>query len=224
VGALVLLVAIDLYSFARPFMVTFDPSDHVWNEEIIRGFQKESQPFRVLKPHRRAPLFWRPDDVPRGVARSHRANVPSRFHDFFWTLQGSELDRQRTEFWYRPRDPKDTRLPDLASVKYVVGGDSRENLRVLPNTSAMPRAWLTHEVVIARDRAQALELLPTLDFGRHALLEEPLAEPLGEIRADEPLPVFTRYEPNYVAVRGLGKDAGAAGGERPFLSGMDGAA
>lgn len=168
-AGIAVIVAADLYLFAAPFMFTFDARDRIWDENTRDQLSAVEEPFRVSNRddwYRYAcdPMIFRIASL-----EAIEPNVPARFHEFFWTMQGMSPETVRTVYALRQRDAP---LLDLVNLRYIVMRDPGGAYRIVERPNAMPRAFLVHEYVRAEHRYEALSLLQRLDFRRAAVLEE----------------------------------------------------
>jgi hypothetical protein len=90
-AALLLLVAVDAWTFGRRYLVTFDPQKDGLSPGAVKFLAEQPQPFR----------FWRGGcgALPQCEGMTHdfaciegvQPNVPARFRDVFWSLQGDTI-------------------------------------------------------------------------------------------------------------------------------------
>jgi len=202
-AGMALLIAADLGLYARGFVATFDPRDRIWDAATLAALQRDGQPFRISL--RREWDRYPCDPMMDGVASLEgiEPNVPDRFHDFFWTMQGVPLSTQRTEYRLR----RESRLLDLVNLKYVMTRRRRPGggveFRVGRRPGALPRAFLVHRGRIERDRAAALRRLGTLDFRTEVLLEgyDPHPREWPPPQGPPAVPRFERYDCHSVRIR-----------------------
>src|SRR5208282_295270 len=93
---LLLLLAADYWTFDRRYLATFDPADDGLTPQCVKYLRDLHEPFRFA---RGGDL-----DLPPCEGMTHclcclegvQPNVPARFRDVFWRLQGEPSDKQET--------------------------------------------------------------------------------------------------------------------------------
>jgi hypothetical protein len=142
-------------------------------------------------------------------------NVPARFRDVFWSLQGEEMYRQAMDkkfTSYAIYDPQAALL--MFNLRYFVAYPSQprtpiEGLQTvyqdpqirideLPDT--WPRAWLVHRYAV-RPASEVLALLPQFNYRKMALFEEDPGCAVEAPSAPEAMPEFVRYEPSGIDIK-----------------------
>jgi len=139
-------------------------------------------------------------------------NVPARFRDLFWSLQGMDKGRQTTSYSiHRVAPPllmlnmryfvqaRDNPVTKLEGLKVGVYQDERIRIDELPEW--WPRAWLVHSYAVEPDPDRMLELMKRFNYGRQALFESDPRLALSERGAGEPVPEFTLYEPDRLRLK-----------------------
>ena len=215
-GALLFLVAIDAWTFGQRYLVTFDPQKDGLSPGAVEYLAQRPEPFR----------FWRGGcgALPQCEGMTHRfaciegvqPNVPARFRDVFWSLQGDyiyklALDRKYTSYFVY--DPQPALL--MLNLRYVVAYPSCPQLQIeglrtvyqdpqirideLPNTC--PRAWLVHRFAVRSNPADVLALLPQFNYAKMALVEDDPHCAVAEPSAAEPCPQIERYEPERIDIQ-----------------------
>jgi hypothetical protein len=211
VAVLFLLLAADYWTFGRRYLATFDPAEDGLTMRCAAWLRDIPGPFRFA---RGGDLDFPPCD---GMAHRFcclegiQPNVPARFRDAFWQLQGQPPAKQQTAYelttittamgmlnldylvCYRhhPRTP----MPGL----HTVYEDDRVRVDALPNP--WPRAWLVHRFAVVSDPMTVLGSLDRLDYENSVLLEEnPGRRPEVPPRA-EPFPTIEAYEPSRVVLK-----------------------
>ncbi|MGD0999914.1 MAG: YfhO family protein [Candidatus Brocadiia bacterium] len=214
-AALLLLVAIDAWTFGQRYLVTFDPQKDGLSPGAVEFLAKSPQPFR----------FWRGGcgDLPACEGMTHRfasiegvqPNAPARFRDVFWSFQGEAIyrlamDKKFTSYFIY--DPQPALL--MLNLRYVVVFPSQPKLqieglrtvfedpqiRIDELADSWPRAWLVHRYAVLGNPKELLDVLPRLNYEKMALLE---AEPRCAVEqppAAEPTPEIVRYEPARVNI------------------------
>jgi hypothetical protein len=216
-AAVLVLVAIDVWTFGRRYLVTFDPDKDGLSKGAVSFLAERTQPFR----------YWRGGCglLPACEGMTHRfacfegvqPNVPARFRDAFWKLQGDAMYREAMERKYTSYfiyNPQPALL--MFNLRYVVAYPSCPRMQIeglrtvhedpqirieeLPDS--WPRAWLVHRYAV-RKQAEVLALLPRFNYTKMALFEEDPRCAVGEPQAStaEPAPAVERYEPSRVDIR-----------------------
>jgi hypothetical protein len=214
-GALLLLVAIDAWTFGERYLVTFDPRKDGLSPGAVDFLAKRPEPFR----------FWRGGcgDLPACEGMTHhfasiegvQPNAPARFRDVFWSFQGEAIyklamDRKFTSYFIY--DPQPALL--MLNLRYVVVFPSQPKLqieglgtvyedpqiRIDELSDSWPRAWLVHHYVVRRDSMEILALLSRFDYRKMALFEEDPGCAIEEPSAAEAVPEIVRYEPARVDI------------------------
>jgi hypothetical protein len=214
--ALLLLVAVDAWTFGQRYMVTFDPRKGDLSPGAVEFLAEQRQPFR----------YWRGGcgSLPPCEGMTHhfaciegvQPNVPARFRDVFWSLQGDyiyqqALDRKFTSYFVY--DPRPALL--MFNLRYVVAYPSCRQLQIegirtvyqdpqirtdeLPDF--WPRAWLVHRYEVKHDSQEVLALLPQFNYAKVALFEEDPHCALGEPSAPEAVPDIVRCEPARIDIK-----------------------
>ena len=210
VAVLFLLLAADYWTFGRRYLATFDPSSDGLTPRCVAYLRDIPGPFRFA---RGGDL-----DLPPCEGMMHRfcciegiqPNVPARFRDVFWQLQGQPYDKQETLYklttvaapgllnlnyliCYRnhPRTP----MPGLRTVYE----DDRVRVDALPDP--WPRAWLVHRCAVIGDPMTLLQSLNRLDYQNAVLLEQDPSCRLEAPPAAEPFPIIERCEPSRVVLK-----------------------
>ena len=214
-AALLLLVAIDAWTFGQRYLATFDPRKDGLSPGAVEFLAKTPQPFR----------FWRGGcgDLPACEGMTHRfasiegvqPNAPARFRDVFWSFQGEAIyrlamDKKFTSYFIY--DPEPALL--MLNLRYVVVFPSQPMLQIqglrtvyedtqiridgLPDS--WPRAWLVHRYAVIGNPRELLDLLPRLNYEKMALLEADPGRAVEQPPAAEPVPEIVRYEPARVDI------------------------
>jgi hypothetical protein len=137
-------------------------------------------------------------------------NVPVRFRDAFWQLQGQPYEKQQTEYALTAITPQmgmlnlnyllchryhpKTQMPGL----HTVYEDGRVRVDALPDP--WPRAWLVHRCEVISDPMNLLQALDSFDYKGSVLLEE---QPRCRLEAPpkaETFPTMESYEPSRVVL------------------------
>ena len=210
-GGIVLLAAADFLTFGRDFMVTFDPADRIWNKPTVQMIQRMSaqRPFRVSNQESWQRYSCDPIMYHIATVEGIEPNVPSRFHDFFALTQHEGLELQLTNYRLHMWHP----LLSLVNLEYVVTRKQNPSpeageFDVKRLEDVMPRAFVLHNFIVVPQRNDALLELLKLDFRRVVMLEKSPAERVEPLRAEEPIPVFKRYDTRGAEIRVNLKSAG----------------
>ncbi len=178
-AALLLLVAIDAWTFGQRYLATFDPRKDGLSPGAVEFLAKTPQPFR----------FWRGGcgDLPACEGMTHRfasiegvqPNAPARFRDVFWSFQGEAIyrlamDKKFTSYFIY--DPEPALL--MLNLRYVVVFPSQPMLQIqglrtvyedpqirideLPDS--WPRAWLVHRYAVIGNPRELLDAAPAAEL------------------------------------------------------------
>ena len=217
-GALLALVAMDVWTFGHRYLATFDPRNDGLSPGAVEFLAKQPQPFRFA----RGGCFI----LPACEGMTHRfnciegiqPNVPARFRDVFWSLQGEDIYKQAMDMRYTLYFIYNTEPALLMlNLRYLVAYPSCPQLQIeglrtvyqdgqirideLPDP--WPRAWLVHRYAVRQDSREVLALLPQFDYAKMALVEKDprctVEEP--EPSAAEPVPLIVRYEPERIDIK-----------------------
>ena len=210
-AALIVLLALDAWTFGRRYMQTFDPNATGFTKDAAAFLNDVEQPFRYAR--NRDFRFPVADGMRHGFAclEGIQPNAPRRFRDVFWAFQGRPPDTQTTfymiynttplfrmlnlRFTVQQPDHPPLKAPGLISGVYE---DDRVRIDELP--SPLPRAWLVHRVLVEPNEERALAQLVRLEARTTALLPEPLES--GLVIPDEPeaAPRVTELTSNYARI------------------------
>ena len=215
-AALLLLVAMDAWSFGERYLATFDPREGDLSPGAMEFLATRPEPFR----------FWRGGcfELPPCEGMRHRLaciegvqpNAPARFHDVFWSLQGKEFYDQMKRGLLSPYSIYSFQAPlRMLDLRYIVAYASGpklpiEGLRTIYQDSQIridempnpwPRAWLVHHYAVRRDSMDVLALLSRFDYRKMALFEEDPGCAIAEPPAAEAAPEIVRYEPARVDIQ-----------------------
>ena len=203
-------MAIDAWTFGERYLVTFDPQKDGLSPGAVEFLAKRPEPFR----------FWRGGcgTLPPCEGMTHRfaciegvqPNVPARFRDVFWSLQGDYIYKQAMErkfTSYFVYNPQAALL--MLNLRYLVAYPSCPQLQIeglrtvyqdpqirideLPDP--WPRAWLVHRYAVRHDSRDVLALLSQFNYEKMALFEEDPGCAVEEPPAAEAAPEIVRYEP-----------------------------
>ena len=214
-AALLLLTAIDAWTFGHRYLDTFDPREAGLSPDAVEFLAQRAEPFR----------FWRGGcfALPPCEGMTHRLpciegvqpNAPARFLDVFWSLQSEELYEQMKHGLLRPYAIFSFQTPlRMLNLRYVVtyasfpkppiGGLSTvyedPQIRIDELPDSWPRAWLVHQYAVKRESMNVLLLLSRFDYKKMALFEKDPGCAVEEPPAVEPIPEIRRYEPARVEI------------------------
>jgi len=215
-AALLLLVAIDAWTFGQRYLVTFDPQKDGLSQGAVEFLATRPEPFRFA----RGGCFTLPpcEGMTHRIAciEGVQPNVPARFRDVFWSLQGEyvykqALDRKFTSYCiYNPDSallmfnlrffvayPTQPKTP-IEGLRTVYE-DPQIRIDELP--AAWPRAWLVHHYAVRPDAREVLALLSKFDYEKMALFEEEPGCAVEEPSAAEAAPEIVRYEPARIDIQ-----------------------
>jgi hypothetical protein len=211
VAVLFLLLAADYWTFGRRYLATFDPAGNGLTPGCAAWLRGVPGPFRFA---RGGDL-----DLPPCDGMAHRLcclegvqpNVPARFRDAFWRLQGQPPAKQLTaydlttvttamgmlnlDYLVCYRDHPRTPMPGLRTVYE----DDRVRVDALPHP--WPRAWLVHRCAVISDPVLLLQSLDRFDYENSVLLEEEPGCRLEVPPSAEPFPTIESYEPGRVVLK-----------------------
>jgi hypothetical protein len=216
-GALLALVAIDAWTFGHRYLVTFDPKKDGLSPGAVEFLAKSAEPFRFARGGCLA--------LPPCEGMTHRfnciegvqPNVPARFRDVFWSLQGEDaymraMDRNFTSYFlYKPK-------PALLmfNLRYLVAYASYpkrqieglrtvyqdRQIRIDELPDSWPRAWLVHRYEVRPNGREVLALLLRFNYRKMALFEEDPGCAVEESSAAaEAVPEIVRYEPARIDIK-----------------------
>ena len=214
-GALLALVAMDVWTFGHRYLATFDPRNDGLSQGAVEFLAKRPEPFRFA----RGGCFI----LPACEGMTHcfnciegiQPNVPARFRDVFWSLQGEDIytqamDMRYTLYFIYHTEPALLMLNLRYLVAYPASPKMQiEGLRTVYQDAQIridelpdfwPRAWLVHHAA-KRDSREVLALLPQFNYAKMALVEEDPHCALEEPAAAEPVPVIERYEPERIDIQ-----------------------
>lgn len=217
------LVAVDFFTFAHPYMLTFDPRKDALTPGALGVLRNEPQPFRYA---RGTAL-----NLPAGEGMAYgldclegiEPNVPARFRRAFWMAQldlpagqlpSPEWTPPATTLYYLMGISPALRVFNLTHLVLYADSDpvpmrgAREvyrdsRIRIIRLPSPFPRAWIVHHARIVPNPDDACALLATpsrWDYEREAIFETPPACPLALPRLADPTPRFTRYAADRVVI------------------------
>ncbi len=208
---LFLLLAADYWTFGRRYLATFDPAGNGLTPGCAAWLRDAPGPFRFARGGNL--------DLPSCDGMTNRLcclegvqpNVPARFRDAFWRLQGEPPQKQQTEYALTTITPEmgmlnlnylvcyrgheRTAVPGLRTVYE----DDRVRVDALPDP--WPRAWLVHRCTVISDPVALLQSLGGLDYRNNLLLEEKPDCLLETPPQAEPFPTFESYEPSRVVLK-----------------------
>ena len=212
---LVLLLACDVWTFCRPYLVTFDGGRFAWTAGARQFLSEQTGPFRVTTGdlYNDGPLDALVFRVPclDGV----EPNVPVRFRDLFWRALGESTDAQKTAYhvsgatkglnllrllnWRFMIARKDDPVADIRGTRTVYRDDA---VRIDELPRWLPRARLVPRARVVPDAKQALEALARSHHEMVTILEHP--PPPWPSRPGpkglSPQPKIVSYEPERVVV------------------------
>ena len=215
-AALLLLVAIDAWTFGERYLATFDPQKDGLSPGAVEFLAKRPEPFR----------FARGDclTLPPCEGMTHhftciegiQPNVPARFRDVFWSLQG-EFAYTRAMDWsftsYFLYKPEPALL--MLNLRYLVAYTSYpkkqieglqtvyqdRQIRIDELPAHWPRAWLVHRYAVKPDGREVLALLSRFNYKKMALFEEDPGCAVEDAPAAEAAPEIVRYEPARIDIK-----------------------
>ena len=215
-GALLALVAMDVWTFGHRYLVTFDPRNDGLSPGAVEFLAKRPGPFRFA----RGGCFI----LPACEGMTHRfnciegiqPNVPARFRDVFWSLQGEEIytqamDMRYTLYFIYNTEPALLMLNLRYLVAYpacpkmqieglrTVYQDRQIRIDELPDS--WPHAWLVHRYEVRPNGREVLALLPRFNYRKIALFEEDPGCAVEEPPAAEAAPEIVRYEPVRIDIK-----------------------
>jgi hypothetical protein len=214
-GALLLLVAIDAWTFGRRYLVTFDPRREGLSQGAVDFLAKRREPFRFWT----GGCFTFPpcEGMTHGFAciEGVQPNAPARFRDVFWSLQSKELYEQMKGGQLTTYCIYTIQMPLwMLNLRYIVAYASCPKLpikslstvyqdrqiRIDEMPDPWPRAWLVHHYAVRRDSKEVLALLSRFNYRKMALFEENPGCAVEEPPAAEAAPEIVRYEPARVDI------------------------
>ncbi len=216
-GALLTLAAIDAWSFGHRYLATCDPAKDGLSSGAVKFLAERPEPFRFA----RGGCLALPacEGYRFNCIEGTQPNVPARFRDVFWSLQGEYVYTRATDrgytnyFLYKPE-------PALLmfNLRYLVAYASYPKLQIeglrtvyedpqirideLPDS--WPRAWLVHRYAVRPNGREVLALLSRLNYRKVALFEEnPGCAVEAPSAADAALESvrIERYEPERIDIK-----------------------
>ena len=211
VAALAVLTVLDLWVIDRRFFETAPPPEQTFAaDDVVRFLQSQPQPFRVWT------LPFPPGGVYRGQVDSYlmhhgieqaggeHSNPLQRYYDYVGAGTQSYVDWHN--FLQYPA------FLAAANIRYLISGVPidvpffrevhRGSAIVYENLSALPRAWLAADAVVAREPDAALHAMQAPDFDprRTVVLNQAAPSPLpADSLAGEA--VVVEHTPDRVVVR-----------------------
>jgi hypothetical protein len=213
IAVLLALVAADVWTFSRRYLVTFEPAKDGLTPAAVEFLRQIPRPFRYA----RAGCYTFPqcEGMTHGFTclEGIQPNVPGRFRDMFWILQEQKklMPMHYTVYSVRYLTQALRMLNLCYLVQYVsnprssmegvrtVFQDDRVRIDQLPG--GWPRAWLVHQYRVIPDGEELLEMLSRWNYEAGALLEEEPGCPVKMPAQREPWPVFTEYAPDRVELK-----------------------
>jgi hypothetical protein len=224
---LLALAALDVWTFGRRYVETFDPRENGISPGAVEFLAKRPEPFRFGRNgHRDFPAS---EGMAHGLAcvEGIEPNAPAIFRDAFWSLQGRPLYERFKSAQFSDYFIYSLETPlRMFNLSFLVSLDSRpkppieglrtiyrdEQTRIDELPDPWPRAWLVHRYAV-RPGDELLDLLPRFDYEHMALLEtdphcavEPAVEPGSGAETEEARSV--QYEPARVAIHVRAATAG----------------
>ena len=206
--ALIVLAGLDLWSFGKGYLVTFDPSKLKMDPEVKGLLKKDSNPYRWTIP--------KLPDVNMGMieglenAGGYDAIVLKNYSDLVNAALGLPIDQPNMVMGIATV----SRIFDMLNVRYYLIDAARqygdptltmifhnERYKVYRNAKALPRSFIVHETKVATDREAALGAIMSPEFNPAAFAI--VSEPLGfasHSTARSPTPVITRRGLNEVVI------------------------
>jgi len=220
-GTLLLLLAADAWSFGQRYLKTFDPPQAGLSKDAVDYLSQVPEPFRFA----RGGCFTFPpcEGMTHDFAciEGVQPNVPARFEDAFWSIQGLPKAAHRTSYSVLSGDLSPFRMFNLRYlIEYsnfpksdipglrTVCDDQHIRIDELP--SPWPRAWIVHRYAVVPDGDLLLKALTEFKYWQFALLEKAPGCPLETPpRDDSRAATFRRpYEPNHVEIHVNAASAG----------------
>lgn len=167
--------------------------------------QSQSEQFRILD--------WPPGSLGQGFNEYYGLELMAGFSDneLRWTRQfrSEDLSLVTKGLHQTPQGVAGSRVLDLLNVKYLVFRDETTGQEgAVPNTTVLPRAWVSHQWEYAPDETN-LERLHDTSFdyrNRILLLPDDKSRLTASSGTDSALPAkFTEYTPNRVVVQSVAK-------------------
>lgn len=210
-GVLVVLLALDVWTFGRRYMQTFDPNETGFTTDAAGFLNDVEQPFRYSRNGDfRFPVA---DGMRHGFTclEGIQPNAPRRFRDVFWAFQGRPPDTQTTFYMIYNTTPLFRMLnlrftvqqpdrPPLKAPGLIAGVYEDDRVRIDELPAPLPRAWLVHRAYVEPDEERTLARLLRLNARTTALLTEPLESDLVMPGEPEAMPRVTDLTSNCVRI------------------------
>jgi hypothetical protein len=215
-GALLLLVAMDAWTFGQRYLETFDPRKDGLSQGAVEFLANRREPFRFA----RGGCFT----LPPCEGMTHRftciegvqPNVPARFRDVFWSLQGEDIYRMAMNKRYTSYaiyNPRSALL--MLNLRYFVAYPSQpptvieglrtvyqdQQIRIDELPDPWPRVWLVHRYAVRPDSREVLALLSRFNYEKMALFEEEPGCAVEQPPVEESAPEIVRYEPARIDIK-----------------------
>jgi len=216
-------MAVDFFTFAHPYMLTFDPRQDGLTPGALEVLRKEPQPFRYARgTSLKLPAG---EGMVTGLdcLEGIEPNVPARFRKAFWMAQldlppgeipSPEWTPPATTMYYLMGIAPALRVMNLTHLVQYTDSDlvpmrgAREvyrdsRIRIICLPSPYPRAWIVHRARVVQSPDDACAMLATPSrwhYEREAIFEAPPACPLALPRLADPTPRFIRYGADHVVI------------------------
>jgi len=202
------IVVFDLFTFGIRYMIAFDIRKTYMDSDVQSFLKKDKGPFRMLAPELNPNI-----GMPSGVEtlNGYGNMMIMRYGEFINLSQGDPVD----ELDLFLSVTKVSKLVSLLNVKYIVLS-STSNLndllfekifdngkyKIYRNINAFPRAFIVHEARIINGRDSIFRELASPEFNPaiSAIVEEGVDGWINNPTAKSPLPKFTSYSSNKIAI------------------------
>ena len=200
---------VDLFSFGRRYMVTFDSRSLRWDPTIVDFLKHDKEPFRIMSPT----LSFNTGTINRfPLTNIYDSFSLRRSNRILNALQKYPLDSMFPLVVITDMN----KLTALFNIRYLISYSSAEPGRstlqrvfasseytVYKDSSALPRAFMVYQSKTIKDEAAILNriLSPGFDPSQYAILEEDLV--ISDIDAEntvshDPVIKFVEYAPGRI--------------------------
>jgi len=208
-GTIVALAFFDLWTFGSRYLVTFDPTQLALEKESKGFFQRDKEPFRVATPLFALLNVGMIDGIEN--VGGYDALVLKSYSELLNLTQNLPVDEPNIVMAINRISP----LLRLLNVKYYIIDPSLNiaapgfvpaletaKHKIYRDDKAMPRSFVVHHIIKARDGNAVLKALadPGFDPNISAVVEETIDDLSGDARLRSPRPSITARSLNKLTI------------------------